>query len=323
MLTPTEIDHAIHGLARRTLGVFHARDLLRSGLTSRHVRTRVRRGTAVELLPRTFLDAPIGTDVSFDQECMAGVLAGGDGSRIDGIAAASLRGWWNRRVDHIDVSLPDRHRRSAPTRWRFHRSTCGLWLPGQPVTIGPVPVADVLQMLVTAANHVTEYQLAFIISEAIRDGAVQLAELERQVAACRGWRGIATVRAALALVQDGSWGTRCFTEDCYVSEFGHVDLPMPRVNERGAVGLARDEPDFVWEAFRANVESDGRHHELPSQREDDRRRDADAMALGWRVLRVRARDFHRRRRQVMAAVVAFVHGAEMPVHPGTRILQVR
>lgn len=48
------------------------------------------------------------------------------------------------------------------------------------------------------------------------------------------------------------------------------------------------ERDFAWPEERLVVEVDGPHHDLPHQRELDRRRDEELRRAGWRVRRVRA-----------------------------------
>ena len=57
-----------------------------------------------------------------------------------------------------------------------------------------------------------------------------------------------------------------------------------RGGERGRRGY---EVDFVWRAQRLIVETDGwAAHGTRTAFEHDRRRDADLLAAGWRVLRV-------------------------------------
>ena len=60
-------------------------------------------------------------------------------------------------------------------------------------------------------------------------------------------------------------------------------LPTPEVNAT----IEGYEADFVWREHRLIVETDGwRAHGTRTAFERDRRRDADLLAAGWRVLRI-------------------------------------
>ncbi len=322
MASSSDIDQVINELAAATLSVVHARDLRRAGISRGHVAHRVERRSMAPLLAQTYAVGPACHAPTFEMQCMAGCLAGGDGSTIDGAAAASLSGMWNRRVDVIDVSLPGRMIRSAPGTHRFQRTTSGLWLPDQGLTSGPIPLSNATRIVARFACDATVQQTAFVIYRATYLRFVTLDELETAAAELAGRRGNATFRAAIQLVRDRSAGTRCYTEDCYVHDFASVGLRMPLVNVRGALGMSRDEPDFVWVKERANVESDGSQHDDLAQAADDAIRDAEAAERGWRVLRVRSHDFHRQRRRAMRLVARFVRGEDVPMYPGTRVLRM-
>jgi very-short-patch-repair endonuclease len=60
-------------------------------------------------------------------------------------------------------------------------------------------------------------------------------------------------------------------------------LPTPEVN----TSIEGYEVDFVWREQKLIVETDGwRAHGTRTAFERDRRRDADLLAAGWRVLRI-------------------------------------
>jgi very-short-patch-repair endonuclease len=60
-------------------------------------------------------------------------------------------------------------------------------------------------------------------------------------------------------------------------------LPTPEVNQK----VEGFEVDFVWREAKLIVETDGwQAHGTRGAFERDRRRDADLLAAGWRVLRV-------------------------------------
>lgn len=79
---------------------------------------------------------------------------------------------------------------------------------------------------------------------------------------------------------------RSNTEHVLFDAFLAVGLPPPDVNRVVATtsGLA-PECDYVWEDEKVEVELDGPHHLLPSQRERDRRRDRALRQDGWSVHR--------------------------------------
>jgi hypothetical protein len=270
----------------------------------------------------TYAVGPGCSDPTFDMSCMAATLAGGDGTRIDGETAASMLGLWNRRVRTIHATVVGKSFGAAPAKFRFHRSN-GMWLPDDGLSVGPVPVAGVEQLLCNFATRATPWQLAFIIGNAIYHDLCTLASLEELVIERARVPGNATLRAAVRLVRERSSGTRGVTEDVALSDLLAMGVPVPIVNTRGSMGLSRDEPDFAWVRSRRNIEIDGKHHDEEPQLSDDRLRDGEAAALGWSVLRIAARDFWRRRTYVVQQMLRFLAGDEVELVPGSRRLLVR
>jgi very-short-patch-repair endonuclease len=79
--------------------------------------------------------------------------------------------------------------------------------------------------------------------------------------------------------------TRSEAEERLLSLIRRARLPDPEVN----VQLEGLEVDFLWREQGLVVEVDGfRYHSSPSDFENDRRRDAELLARGLRVLRVSA-----------------------------------
>ena len=84
-------------------------------------------------------------------------------------------------------------------------------------------------------------------------------------------------------------------------------LPMPRMNVRRAGW----EVDAVWDAQRLVVEVDGYGFHSPRpQFERDRRKDADLMLAGYRVLRITWRRLTREPDQVIALLAAALHARD-------------
>lgn len=172
-----------------------------------------------------------------------------------------------------------------------------------------------------ARSH-TPWQLAFLIRSAVHARLGTLASLEEAARTRARAPGSRVMRCALQLIEERSQGTRSATEDAILAELLRSGGPMPVVNTKGAMGIPRDEPDFVWPAVRRNVECDGGHHEDAAQRADDAERDAAAATRGWQVLRVRACGYWRQPRRVVRSLLHFVDGGDVDLRTGTRTLRV-
>ncbi len=318
-----DIDLAICELAARTLSVVHASQLRLAGISRDVVATRVARGWMAPVIGGSYAVGPTCRAPSFDMRCMAGVLHAGREARIDGVTGASLLDLWNRRVDQIQIVMPSHATalgNSGEFRFRRQRTP---WAPDEVVHVGPLPVGSALHLAARCAERMSPWQVAFVIHRAIYRGLASLDEFSTFAHARPRRRGNATLQLAIGLVRDGSVGTRSTTEDAALEGLIGAGIAPPIVNTRGAMGMPRDEPDFVFPTVRRNVECDGGHHDEPAQARDDRLRDAEAVDRGWGVLRFRARDYWRRRAFVTREVVRFVRGGPVELESGTRTLLVR
>ena len=312
MTSGRDIDRTILHLAEQTAGVVHARDLRRAGIGRNPVARRVSDGWLGPLVRRTYAVGPGCRAPSFEQRCMAGVLDGGPTAAVDGAAAATLVGVWQRGVTTIDVTRRGCAQRPA-SGYAFHEHV-GIWLPERRA----IPVVPFTWMCLRMAGTHTPWQLASAIDRGVHLGLVFLDELTAFVDARLGDRHVRTLRQAVALVLEGSCGTRGAAEDRLLGSIVAAGVRVPIVNTRGALGLNRDEPDFVWPDRRLNVEVDGRHHEREPQRTDDRLRDAQAAELGWSVARVPARTAYHRPGRVVRWIAAALAREAAPVDPATR-----
>ncbi|MCW2927228.1 MAG: hypothetical protein JWM86_1196 [Thermoleophilia bacterium] len=286
------LDGVISELASRTCSVVHIAALRDAGVTRDSVARRVREGWMAPILPGTYGVGPLCRTPTVQMQCMAALLAGGHGAVLDGQTSAALQGVWDRGDDSIHVTVPGRSLRDAPPPFVVHHPRPG-WQANSPRIVGQLAVSGFVDMCVCLSRFLTKWQLASVIVESTyhRVGCVE--ELEVALPALMRVPGSATIRGAIALVRSGSAGTRGPLEDEVLNRLLELGVPEPLVNVRGALGLSRDEPDLVWPEHRLNVELDGRHHEELGQAADDAKRDAEARALGWIVLRIRARDFYR------------------------------
>ena len=134
------------------------------------------------------------------------------------------------------------------------------------------------------------------------------AELLAVIARGAGRPGAAKLRAVLDYV-DEPLVTRSEAEKRLRALCRSSALPMPRMN----VQRAGWEVDAVWDAQRLVVEVDGRrYHEPAPQFERDRRKDADLMLAGYRVLRITWRRLTREPEQVIALIAAALSQVSLP-----------
>ena len=89
-------------------------------------------------------------------------------------------------------------------------------------------------------------------------------------------------------------------------------LPRPRTN----VKVGEWEVDALWEAQRLVVEVDGfAYHSTREAFERDRRKDAELLARGYRVLRVTWRQLVEEREATVAMLVRALTAAPASAHP--------
>lgn len=306
------VDATLNELAARTCSIVHARDLRSAGIGRDAIRRRIEIGTVAPILPRTYAVGPMCRQPSFEMRCMAGALAAGPGGAITGDSAGALLDVWDRSDGHVHVATPHNGPRRPPPGFTFHRSR-GLLLPAGTCRCGPIPIVGFEDMCLQMARTHTKWQLAWVIRRGLHEKLVTTARLGRAVEARRHSPFVSVLRSATRLVDAHSTGTRSMSEDLFLASMLDQGAPEPIVNTRGAHGLTRDEPDFLWKHRRLNVEVDGRQHDEPAQAADDALRDAAVEALGWRVVRVRARDVWRRRARVVRAVMALMSGDDAAV----------
>ena len=100
-----------------------------------------------------------------------------------------------------------------------------------------------------------------------------------------GRRGASVVRGLLA-EQGADAITRSELEERFLALCRGASLPLPKVNTRIEANGATYEVDFLWRTQRLAAETDGwGPHRTHSAFEADRRRDANLLVAGFRVVR--------------------------------------
>jgi very-short-patch-repair endonuclease len=146
---------------------------------------------------------------------------------------------------------------------------------------GPLPLTSPARTLVDLAPSVTRDRLEQAIAQA---GRRRLAREDEILAAgARAGRRRGSVVLEQLLGAGATAYTRSAAERRLLSLIREAGLPPPRVNSR----LAGLEVDFVWPRRKLVVEVDGYgYHSDRLAFENDRRRDAKLIALGYRIMRI-------------------------------------
>lgn len=254
-------------MASRSHGVVSRSQLLARGLTRDELRGRVRDGTLIVVhrgVYRVGHRAP-----SFDADCMAAVLAAGDGAVLSGRTAGHLLG--------ILVGSPPSPEVTAPTERRIagvrtHRARRGpetermLWLG--------IPVTTPARTLVDLAGEIPPADLARACHEAGIRFRVTPAGVEAVLARRSHSAGAGALRSILS-------GERRVTlsrlEARFLERLNAASMPLPLTN-RPAGGRR---VDCRWPSARLTVEIDSyRYHSSRHAWELDRRREREAYARG-------------------------------------------
>lgn len=239
-------------LAREQHGVVSARQLKDAGIGDTATRRRVESGRLHRVHHGVYA---VGYKaLTFEQRCMAAVLACGDGAVVSRRSAAAVWGLLDSHEGAVHVSVPRTHGRAARKDIRLHR--CPSLTKEQTTRRERIPVTT---------------------------SARTLADLRKEVDAA-AWRR-AVRRAEVLGLRTGLVvplaPTRSELEDRFLSLCRRHRLPRPEVNLR----IGRREVDFLWRRQRLVVETDGyRFHRGAIAFEDDHARNLDLGLQGFAVL---------------------------------------
>jgi very-short-patch-repair endonuclease len=122
----------------------------------------------------------------------------------------------------------------------------------------------------------------------------------------RGRRGAGALRSLLA-EHGPDQITRSELEERFLTLCREADLPRPAVNTRVEANGTTYEVDFFWRAHQLIAETDGwGPHHTRAAFEADRRRDADLLLAGFRVVRLTWRQITREPGAVAATLRALL-----------------
>ena len=260
-------------LAERQHGVITRKQLSELGLGKGAIDARIR----AERLHRVHQGVyAVGRpSLTLHGRFIAAVLSCGPGAALSHIAAGILLALLPERGARIDVTVPGsggRRRRKAVI---IHRAA----LPATDVTAKDgICVTTPARTLIDLADVLSARRLERALDEAayLR---LDLSDLRPRP----GRRGGGLLARVLACHEPKSTRTRTELEERMLSLCHRSRLPTPEVNAT----IDGYEVDFLWRDQRLIVETDGwQAHGTRSAFESDRRRDADLLAGGWRVLRI-------------------------------------
>lgn len=282
-------------LAARQQGLVTTRQLRALGFSRSAIERRVAGGWLVRRHHGVYQLGVFGG--SFATE-MAALLACGPRAILSHRTAAALWGLLERAAHGpVDISVPG----SFVGRRRGMRPHRAAELPaGDVVERHGMRVTTPARTMLDLAASTPPRELERLFEETQVQRLASHAELLAVLERGAGRPGIRKLRAIASLLDEPLF-TRSEAERRLIELVRAAGLPLPRTNVR----LAGLEVDAMWPAERLVVEVDGfAYHGTRRAFERDRRRDAQLLVAGHRVLRVTWRQLTREREQVIALLAA-------------------
>ena len=287
-------DAFILSLAAIQHGVVTRRQLLQAGIRSRSLDHRVKKGWLRRLHLGVYQVGPVRDPHARD---MAAVLACGKHAALSHRSASAL---WRLTAppgpgDRVDVTVRrGEHRRRAGIR--AHRP---LGLRADEVTeLVGIPVTTAARTLLDLASSEPAKLVERALTEALLHAVATREQLAGLLVRYSRRSGVSLLRQLLD-AESHRGSIRSDAEALLHQLIAAARLPLPETNAR----VEGSERDFVWRTKRLVVEVDGFHfHSGRARFESDRRRDAELVAAGFRVLRVTWRQMEQEPRAVIASI---------------------
>jgi uncharacterized protein DUF559/putative AbiEi antitoxin of type IV toxin-antitoxin system len=297
---PVAMDRALAAIADAQHGVVTRSQLLEIGLGPDAVDRRLGRGHLRRLHAGTY--AVGHRALAREGRWLAAVLACGPDSVLSHRSAAAL---WDLRCTTraaIDVTAPrTRHRRPGLD---LHLPRC--LAPEQRTEHKRIPCTTVARTLVDLAGVLGRTGIEGVWRRAEMLGLLDVHAVQSALEPSRGRRGAGLIRALLAQAGDDAV-TRSELEERFLALCLAASLPRPRVNARVDANGTTYEVDFLWRQHHLVAETDGwGPHHTRAAFESDRRRDADLLVAGLRVVRFTWRQITREPGAVAATLGALL-----------------
>ena len=291
----TDAEASVARIAAGRQGIVTWAELRGAGMTRHAIARHVASGWLVQrhrgIYQLGVFPGPFGRE-------MAALLACGPRAVLSHWAAAIVHALCSRMLRPIDVSVAGGSPRRRPGI-RPHRATA---LPDcDVVTRHGMRITTPARTLLDLAATTPRADLERLVEEAQVQRLVGTDSLRAVIERGAHRSGVPKLRAIADLL-DEPLVTRSEAERRLLAVVRRAGLRLPRTNVR----VAGWEVDAVWDAERLVVEVDGyEYHGTRGSFERDRRKDAELMLAGYRVVRV---TWHRLTREP-SQVVALLEGA--------------
>jgi very-short-patch-repair endonuclease len=286
---------AVARIAAAQHGVVTARQLHNAGFGRNAIARRLEGEWLVRVHEGVYQVGVFGSHFAGE---MAALLACGPWSAIGRRSAVAVHGLPGSCGGMVDVTIPHEVKAGRPGI-RYHRVAL---LPEEDVTVRHgLRVTTPARTLVDLAASTPPAELERLIEEIQVQRLATPDEILEAIRRGAGRPGIRKLRAAADLSLDEPLFTRSEAERRLRRLVRSAALPTPRTN----VKRAGWEVDAVWDRQRLVVEVDGyRYHRTRAKFERDRRKDAQLMLVGYRVLRITWRQLTREPETVIATIAA-------------------
>jgi hypothetical protein len=278
----TDVDRRLADVAARQHGVFNRDQAFTAGASDRFIRRRLAEGAWVRLDTCVY-GTPHAPGTWLRQLKIAEL--GAKDAAIAGRAAAALHGLTGFRPSRPEIAVP------LTTRSRSTLADVHRYAGARTTTVKGFRVTTIAQTLFDiAARRTDPWRLERAMDDALLAGHLILEELEERLVNYRGAHrhGVALMRVFILERREDGWtppeseleakAARVLAKACdgWVRQY-----PLPF---RGPIG---GRVDFALPSQRLIVEADGRRwHARVADFDRDRWRDNEAVAEGWRVLRL-------------------------------------
>lgn len=277
-------DRRLSSLASAQFGVFTTMQAARCGLSRRVVERRLEQGLLVRLYPGVygFAAAP----ATWRREVIAAVLSI-DGAVASHRTAAELWDMTTKRGRHIEVVVNrwDRVRRPP---FVVHESKDLLEL--DVVTLDGIPATTAQRTVVDLGASAPRWLVEACLDAGLRKGLFTIADVHGFLArvARRGRRGVGVIRPILEERTRWDGVTESELEDRFRQVVARAGLRMPvsqyvlRDDDGGFICRA----DFAYPGRRLLIELDSEAFHMNRKAfRADRKKQNEALSLGWRTLR--------------------------------------
>ena len=292
-------DQRLFALARRQHGVVATSQLLAVGIGRGRISTLSARGWLRPAHRGVYLVGPVHGPRA---RLIAATLAGGRGVALSHRSAAELLAVGPAVPGAVVVTVAGRSIRS---RNGLTVHVVRALAEEDVTTHDGIPVTAPGRTLLDLATQLSRRDLARAVEEAERLGLLSGGWLDPLLTRNPRHRG-ATALRAITQAHDAPALTRSEAERRLLELVRSARLPAPEVNPR----IHGYEVDFLWRTHHLIAEVDGyAFHSSRGSFERDRRRDAQLVALGYRVIRITWRQLTREPEAIVALLACALAGA--------------